>query len=473
MTGTQRLFVPNERERVTASHRPEQGRRGGGGVDQISVIGLGKLGLCLAAVMADSGFKVTGVDVDREKVKAINSGESPIYETGLADLITSNHSSLKATTDYDEAIAGTRATFVVVPTPSNVSGGFSLRYVKAAMSRLGEALAHKSKYHLVVLTSTVMPGAMDGTVLPTLERNSGKRSGKGFGLCYNPEFIALGDVIRGLRNPDLVLVGESDKAAGDALAKIHSRVCENSAPVERMTFLNAEVAKIAVNAFVTMKMSFANTLAEICERLPSGDVDKITRAIGRDRRIGPTYLTGAIGYGGPCFPRDNAAFASFAKKVGVRADLARATDQVNRRQVRRITELIEEGHSAGSSKIGILGITYKPNTNVTEASQSLMLGDALAKKGFEVHVYDPAAGRDQLRGLSDLKVEPTAEECIAKSDVCVIGTPWPSFSRIERSRFSNKVVFDCWRMLDGNEPRNASRYVALGKEMTSKKGPRP
>jgi UDPglucose 6-dehydrogenase len=438
----------------------------------VSVVGLGKLGLCLAAVLADRGFKVTGVDVDGRKVDAINRGVSPIYETGLADLIAFNHASLAATSDYDSAIEATESTFVVVPTPSDASGGFSLRYVKQAMKRLGKALSHKAQYHLVVLTSTVTPGSMDEVVLPILEQSSGRKCGRDFGLCYNPEFIALGNVIEGLRNPDLVLVGESDKAAGDALVKMHARICENSPPLERMTFLNAEVAKIGVNAFVTMKMSFANTLAEICERLPNGDVDKITQAMGRDSRIGPKYLKGAIGYGGPCFPRDNVAFANFAKKVGVSADLALATDRVNKRQVRRIMGLIEERHSADSSRIGILGIAYKPNTNVTEASQSLMLAEALARKGFEVHVYDPAVGRDQLGELSNLKVEASADECIAKSDVCVLGTPWASFSKIDRSSFSNKVVLDCWRMLNGNKPRDPSSYIALGQDMISKKGSR-
>ena len=424
----------------------------------------------MAAVLADSGFKVTGVDVDPQKVASVKKGKSLIYETGLAGLMTSSHASLTATTDYDTAIEETQATFVVVPTPSDASGGFSLKYVKASMRRLGEALSLKAQYHLVVLTSTVTPGSMDETVLPILEQSSGKKAGRDFGLCYNPEFIALGNVIEGLRHPDLILVGESDKRAGDMIAKIHARICENSAPVERMSFLNAEVAKLAVNAFVTMKMSFANTLAEVCERLPTGDVDRITKAIGRDKRIGPAYLRGAIGYGGPCFPRDSRAFASFAKKVGVSADLARATDRVNRRQVERISKLIENDHTPSSSKIGILGVAYKPNTNIIEASQSLQLAKALASKGFEVHVYDPAVGRDQLRETPNLKVEDDLDDCVAKSDVCVVATPWQSFSRIDKSRFSHKIVFDCWRMLNGNRPSEPSRYIALGQDMVSKRG---
>lgn len=394
-------------------------------------------------------------------------GESPIYERGLGDLITSNRASLIATTNYELAVSETQATFVVVPTPSKPSGGFSLRYVKSAMRALGKALADKPSYHLVVLTSTVMPGSINPTLIRVLETSSGKTCPRDFGFCYNPEFIALGNVIEGLRRPDFFLVGESDESAGNALAEILGRVSANSAPVQRMTFFNAEVAKIAVNSFVTMKMSFANTLAEVCERLPSGDVDTITRAIGLDKRIGTTYLKGAIGYGGPCFPRDNAAFASFAERLGLDPGIARATDRVNRRQVGRVLRLIRHTMPKGSEKVGILGLTYKPDTNVIEASQTLMVANALLNKGFEVHVFDPALSPHVLPRSVRLLVEGTAEECVANSDLCVIGTPWESFSRIDYSHFSGKVVLDCWRVLEGDRLQGKARYVALGRDMTS------
>jgi len=452
---------------ATLSHRRVE--RGHPAVKRISVIGLGKLGLCLAAVLADRGFKVVGVDVDKQKVAAVMAGRSPIYEPGLEALLGSNRTSLTATTDYDAAVRGTEATFVVVPTPSTKSGEFSLEYVKPVMGILGKALVKKPTYHLVVLTSTVTPGSMDEVVLPTLEKTSGKKGGRDFGLCYNPEFIALGDVVKGLLTPDFVLVGESDPAAGDMLAEIQLRTCANGTPIARMSFMNAEVAKIAVNSFVTMKMSFANTLAEICERVPGGDVDAITRAIGMDRRIGSAYLRGAIGYGGPCFPRDNVAFAAFAKRIGVDAALARATDKVNRRQVRRIVKLIENHGIAPPSKIGVLGFTYKPNTNVTEASQGLMLAEALARKGYRVHAYDPAIGSGQLPNRQNLILEDNVDACVEKSDLCVIATPWQGFSTIDKSRFSDKVVLDCWRVLNGNRPSRDSAYMALGQSMTRKK----
>lgn len=433
----------------------------------ISVIGLGKLGLCLALVLADSGFQVVGVDTDEVRVRKIANGRSPIYEPKVESLLRSTHGSLSVTTDHRRAIEKTAATFVVVPTPSKKSGGFSLKHVKVAMRQIGRALAKKRGYHLVVLSSTVMPGSMEGPVRETLEKASGKKAGKDFGLCYNPEFIALGDVVRGLRNPDFVLIGESDPAGGELLSRIQYRVCTNSAPIERMSFWNAELAKMAVNSFVTMKMSFANTLAEICERMPGGEVDKITRAIGRDRRIGAAYLRGGMGYGGPCFPRDNMALARFAKGVGVRADLAVATDRTNRRQAARVIKLVEERFTARASRIGVFGITYKPDTDVVEASQSLMIAQGLAERGFDVRVYDPAiSGLSGKRHLAGVNVEEELETCLENSDVCVIATPWKRFADLPKAKLSKKIVIDCWRLLNGNKPEDPSNYLAIGKEMS-------
>ena len=440
-------------------------------IKRISVIGLGKLGLSLAAVLADRGYQVIGVDVDERRVSSLNRGVSPIFEPEVGRLIRSNRDSLTATTDHEKAVRESDATFVVVPTPSNPSGEFSIEFVRSASTMVGKALSKKRGYHLVVVTSTVMPGAMERVVKPTLEASSGKRCGADFGLCYNPEFIALGEVVKGLMSPDLILIGESDAASGEALAQLQERVCTNSPPIERMNLVNAEVAKIAINSYVTMKMSFANTLAEICERLPGGDVDKVTRALGRDRRIGPSYLRGAIGYGGPCFPRDNVAFARFARNLGVNAELARATDKINKRQVRRITALIEKSGTPVSSRIGILGVAYKPNTNVTEASQSLELAKVLARKGFEVHVYDPAIGPGLVH-VPKVSVEESAEGCIRKSDVCVVATPWESFSEIDRSEFKDKVVLDCWRLLEGKFELG-SGYLPLGRDMVSRRVPPP
>ncbi|SRR5579885_345000 len=430
-------------------------------ISNISVVGLGKLGLCLAAVFAEKDYSVTGIDVDKSKIDSVNNGKSPIFEPGLDEMISSNKTRLKATDDFD-TIKNTDATFVVVPTPSDESGEFSLEFVTPVMKKIGKVLSSKTGYHLVVLCSTVMPNSMDSVVRPVLESTSGKKCGKDFGLCYNPEFIALGDVIKGFLNPDFILVGESDAKAGEMISEVHQKI--SNAPIQRMNFVNAEIAKIAVNSFVTMKISFANTLAEICENMPGGDVEKITSAIGKDKRIGTAYLKGALGYGGPCFPRDNVAFARFANKVGIDAQLAVATHDINIKQVNRIVNLVESIGVKPPAKVGVLGLTYKPKTNVTEESQSLMLVNLLSEKGFQVYAYDPAFVNSSENVVNPkITLTKNMEDCIIPSELCIIATPWEEFSKIDKSKFSNKIILDCWRMFARDGLTNALRYLVAGK----------
>jgi UDPglucose 6-dehydrogenase len=199
-------------------------------------------------------------------------------------------------------------------------------------------------------------------------------------MCYNPEFIALGSVIRDFLNPDFVLIGESDERSGQVLEGIYRQVCENDPPIVRMNFINAELTKLAVNTFVTTKISFANMLARICERLPGADVDVVTRALGLDSRIGAKYLKGAVSYGGPCFPRDNLALIATARKVGAPADIAEATDRFNRWQVGWLADLVWAYLPEGGV-VGILGLAYKPNTDVVEESVGLLLAGELGARG--------------------------------------------------------------------------------------------
>ncbi|MCS7142388.1 MAG: nucleotide sugar dehydrogenase [Aigarchaeota archaeon] len=430
-------------------------------VSRISIVGLGKLGLCIATVLAHRGYKVIGVDIDDKKVEEINKGRSPIYEPKLDRLLRMNRKRLRAVTDYGEAISNTGVTFVVVPTPSDPDGSFSSKYVVEAMSEIGKVLSTKRNYHLVALNSTVMPGSMDTIVRPTLEEYSGRRTGKNLGLCYNPEFIALGDVINGLLRPDFVLIGESDERAGNLLSSIYKKVCTNNPPIERTNFINAEIAKIAINSFITMKITFANTLAEICERVPKANVDEVTRILGKDSRIGPRYLRGGLGYGGPCFPRDNIAFVRFAESIGGQAELAMTTHRVNTVQPERIVRMIEEVTKSNNKKIGILGLSYKPNTPVIDESQSLHLAMELRRKGYEVHVYDPLALENAKNVLKDSVVyERSKEECVRNCDIIVIATPWTEFKTINGK---GKVIVDCWRILDKNSVAKGSvTYIPLG-----------
>jgi UDPglucose 6-dehydrogenase len=252
---------------------------------------------------------------------AIQEGRPPVKEPYLAEMIAANRERLSATENYEAAILSTEATFIIVPTPSEPDGTFTLRYVMSTAEKIGAALRKKQGWHLVVLSSTVMPGSTGDRLLPALERHSGKKCGVDFGLCYNPEFIALGSVIRDMLKPDMILIGESDTRSGDILEKFYSGVCESNPQIQRMNFVNAELTKLSVNTFVTTKISYANMLAQVCETLPGADADVVTAALGCDSRIGPKYLKGALGYGGPCFPRDNVAFSALARTNGVPAPL--------------------------------------------------------------------------------------------------------------------------------------------------------
>jgi UDPglucose 6-dehydrogenase len=430
---------------------------------KISIIGLGKLGAPMAAVMAHKGHMVVGVDVNPDYVAAIQNGHAPLRETGLEEMIQANRERLSATLDYEEAILTTDTTHIIVPTPSDPDGVFSLRYVMEAVEKIGAALRKKQDWHLVVLSSTVMPGSTGGKVLPALEAYSGKKCGAGFGLCYNPEFIALGSVIRDMLNPDMILIGESDRRSGDILERFYTGLCDSNPHIRRMNHVNAELTKISVNTFVTTKISYANMLAQVCETLPGADVDVVTSAIGCDSRIGQKYLKGALGYGGPCFPRDNLAFSALARANGVQPILAEATHNLNQSQAPRLARWIRARLPEGGT-VGVMGLSYKPNTEVIEESQGLALAVYLLSVGVPVVVYDPAAmenARPLLRGKVTFAT--SAADCARQADVLAITTPWAEFRDLAPEAFKlHGTVLDCWRLLDKKALATVVEYVALG-----------
>jgi UDPglucose 6-dehydrogenase len=231
-----------------------------------------------------------------------------------------------------------------------------------------------------------------------------------------------------------------------------------------MNLVNAELTKIAVNTFVTMKISYANFLADICERLPDADVEAVTDALGLDSRIGRKYLRGAIAYGGPCFPRDNKAFAALAHELGAEPLLAEATDSVNRGQIDRLARIVQTQLRDGDA-VGILGLAYKPATQVIDESAGLALARVLGDAGYDVHLYDPVATDAALRALGDhAQGCRTADELFERADVVVIATPWPEFSELPAilERMERRpIVIDCWRLL-GEEADSTLEVVRLG-----------
>ncbi|MGA1634043.1 MAG: UDP-glucose dehydrogenase family protein [Gemmobacter sp.] len=415
----------------------------------LSVFGLGKLGAPMLAVFAHKGFEVIGTDLNPAFVDAINDGRAPVEEPGLAGMIAANRARIRATLDPAEAVAASDASFIIVPTPSGPDGFFRNDYLVSALEAIGRAIRAKTGYHLVVVTSTVMPGATGGILRETLERASGRRVGPDLGLCYNPEFIALGTVVRDMLNPDMILIGQSDAKAGDMLEAIYRQSVESRPDYQRMNWVNAELCKIAVNTYVTTKISYANMIAGMCDRLPGADADVVTHALGADSRIGRKYIKGAIAYGGPCFPRDNKAFAALGRSLGVRTDLAEATDAINAHQTERLVAAVA-ALAAPGAEVAILGLSYKPHTPVVEESQGLALARALGARGYRLRLSDPAA----LAGLPADATGATrrcasAAEAIAGADVAVIMTPWPEYRDLPLGApGAPAAVIDPWRMLD-------------------------
>jgi UDPglucose 6-dehydrogenase len=302
---------------------------------------------------------------------------------------------------------------------------------------------------VVVVSSTVMPGSCGGPIKNALEATSGRSVGTEIGLCYCPKFIALGSVIRDLTQPDFVLMGSSDARAAATVAEVYRHSCVNRPQTLQMSLVDAEIAKLSVNAFVTMKISFANLLGEICEATDGADATAIASAIGLDTRIGVKYLRPALGFGGPCFPRDNAAFAAMAGRVGVDAELATATQRINDRQVERISNLLS-ARLPPRATVAVLGLTYKPNTPVVERSQSIEIARHLAQQGIRVVVHDPSgvgAARGALGGL--VGYGQTAAATIAEADAIILATPWTEYRDLHHMLRGRRVtIVDCWYLLD-------------------------
>ncbi|MDR1083758.1 MAG: nucleotide sugar dehydrogenase [Deltaproteobacteria bacterium] len=441
----------------------------------VSIIGLGKLGASMVAGMASKGLKVIGVDVSAQAVMAVNNGLAPVEETDLAATIRSNSQLIRATPDYSDAVMNSSISFVIVPTPSDERGAFSLEYVAKSFESIGNVLKNKDDYHVIVLTSTVLPGSTRYGLLPILEKTSGKKCGPDFGLCYNPEFIALGSVIKNFLNPDFYLLGQFDEHSGDKLAAIHQIVSSNNAPIKRMSLENAEIAKIAVNSYVTLKISFANMLTDICERIPNADVDVVSDAIGTDSRIGRKYLSGGLGFGGPCFPRDNVALAFLGQSLGADTPILEANDSYNRSYSLNTLKRLK-GRLPESGRAAVLGLSYKPFSHIVEESAGIYLCQALQNSGYHVSCYDPLALVEAKKTLNkNFTFCPDTESCIKDADIVFVTTSDPVFTALTPSVFVNSsarkvYIVDFWRCLSHNFAKTENIvYIPAGRSYVSKK----
>lgn len=422
----------------------------------VTVVGAGKVGAPLAALLASAGHEVYAADVNEAAVAKINQNLAPVDETGLQDLFTQCGSRIVGTSDIAGAVEQSDFVFVVVPTPSEPDGSYSLKYIDQALVPIAKALQKHIGWLTVVIVSTVSPGATAGHIVPELEKLSGEHCGESFHVCYNPEFIALGSVLVDLKNPSFLLIGSQNQIGGHRLEMFYHDLYHTLdlpvPPVAHMNLVNAEISKISLNCYVTTKISYANALAELCENIPGADARIVCKTVGLDRRIGSLYLRPGTAYAGPCFPRDGRAMIALGDMP-----LARATDEINRRQTDRLTKYIPrvdgEPSKVKACNVAILGLAYKTDTAITEESAGMSLFGRLKElRVVDLFVHDPAAAPSEGWRVK-----------IREADVVYITTPWPEYRTLAPEDFKPTAkIIDCWGIL--NEKRFAGRdLVVIGR----------
>jgi UDPglucose 6-dehydrogenase len=401
-------------------------------IQSVSVCGLGKLGACMAATFASRGFPVVGVDIDPEKIRKVNAGLPPVEEPLLAETIEQAKGRLRAT-DNPAEVVQTDVSFFIPPSPSLPDGSFSNEYLLEAMQPVAKAMRDAAKKgHIFVSSSTTTPGAVDGVLIPMLEKETGWQCGSDFHVCYNPEFIALGNVVNGLLEPDLVLIGEGDPESGAALEELYQKYTRNNCRIARMSIISAELTKISVNSYITMKISFTNQLRMIAEEFSRADINMMLDAIGTDTRIGHKYLRAGLSFGGPCFPRDNRLLAYAAREVGLEAPLAEASDKINELTKLNLFEKVRKLISAGDTVL-VLGVAYKPDTYITEESAGLHLAQQLKRHGYRVLVHDYGAKPSNSPALHEFEILDDLDELAQRKNIqlAVVCSPWPQYRNIK------------------------------------------
>ena len=401
------------------------------------VIGLGKLGLPLLAVLAESKFSVVGFDSNIEKIAQLNDDFIETNEPKVELLLRKNRKRIQFV-NHIKAVNKCDLFFLIVPTPSDKGNKFSNVYVLKALTDLLDSFqSDTTGIKTIVIVSTVMPETCEKIFKPLLDGFNSKTKKVKAVLLYSPEFIALGNVVENLCFPDMTLIGASTKEDTHIFSKVMKKVVKNEAPFVFLSLTEAEIVKILVNCFVTMKISFANFLSEIAYSFGNLDAKKIASALGLDSRIGLKYLTPGLGYGGPCFPRDNNALIAAAREKGLTANLSIATDEINIRQPKfHIDKLLRENSNIQS--VGLIGLTYKPKSEVLEKSQMLELAEILSKSGIRIMYFDPLIKKIELADGILQSVNSVSE--LNNCDLIISTAAFSEFLSLNKNSFQSKFI---------------------------------
>ncbi|MCH8909011.1 MAG: UDP-glucose/GDP-mannose dehydrogenase family protein [Candidatus Heimdallarchaeota archaeon] len=430
---------------------------------KVGMIGTGYAGLVTGACFAELGFEVLCGDIDQKKVDLINRGIPPIFETGLADLLKDlrDKNLLRATTDTSEVVQFSDIIFICTGTPSTEDGSINLDQIEAASKDIARALKDAEGFKIIVVKSTVIPGITENFVKPLLERFSGKQAGVDFGLAMNPEFLKEGLAIQDFRVPDRVVIGTEDEKSFESVKILYESF---TCPIMHVDTSTAEMIKYASNAFLAIKVSFINEIANMSEVM-GADVSEVARGLGFDKRISPQFLRPGLGFGGSCFPKDVKALASAAKSHGISAHTLDAALKVNESQPLRAVEMLEEEINLENKKIALLGIAFKPDTDDVRESRVIPIAEELIRKGATVIAYDPLALENAKYFLPETSIlVDNVNAALRSADAAILVTEWDELRNLgpeEFSSMSGKLIIDGRRVLDWKKLSQAGFTVKV------------
>ena len=432
---------------------------------RIAMIGTGYVGLVSGTCLADFGHHVTCVDKDRGKIEGLLQGRMPIWEPGLEALVAANveRGRLAFTTELREALEGAEAVFIAVGTPSRRGDGHAdLSYVFAAV----EELAGLLKGPMVVVTKSTVPVGTGDKIAALLKE---KGAPEGVSVASNPEFLREGAAIADFKHPDRILVGAEDDRAREVLAEIYRPLFLNRAPLLFTSRRTAELTKYAANAFLATKISFINEMADLCEAV-GADVQDLARGIGLDNRIGPKFLHAGPGYGGSCFPKDTLALLRTAEDADVQQRIVSTVVEVNDSRKAAMAGRVREalGGSVEGKRIGVLGLTFKPNTDDMRDAPSIPLVEGLVEGGAEVVAFDPVGREQAEKVLPAITYAESAEAVADGADALVVVTEWDEFRALDldalAGRMRGKALVDLRNIYDRADAEKAGLiYRGVGR----------
>ncbi|WP_075484597.1 nucleotide sugar dehydrogenase [Candidatus Pelagibacter communis] len=410
-------------------------------MNKVLCIGLGKLGLIFSFILASKNNFVYGYDIDK-KIKRNIDKNIKNAEPKLNSLIKKNYNKFKFEEDFKTSVSNTTCSFVIVPTPSKKNKEFDNKYIYNSLNEIGKYLKNKKKY-IINITSTVNPGSCD-KFIKHLENKFNLVHGKEFIITYNPHLIALGSIYNDVLNSDVVLIGSKLKYGHNFLRKIYAPLYKKK--ISKLKFLNleeAEISKIAINTFITMKISFTNTISQISDKIKNINSSNILDAVGHDTRIGKKYLSLGALFSGPCFPRDNLNFSKYLSDKKLNSSLPKAIDNVNDVQLKRYIKAFNKFNKLKKPTVGICGLSYKQNTNITTRSPGILLYNYFKKK-YKTVAYDEYKPDIKITNL-----EKNLNNFGKKCDVIFVCYQNSKFKKLEKIKYSKKVlIIDLWKFLN-------------------------